>query len=174
MLGGNYDGSCGDAATNTTYRVETVDAVGNAAQVLGDTGVYMGVWQEDGSTVPSIPPGSVTMSGTGAWSLVACECSDAGATFSSTTAGDSATYEVTPDHAGQRFALVMPTGADRGEVTITFDDEAPVTIDTWSAKERHRVIVWQKRLTDGVHTITITNVGTEGRSKVDIDAVMLS
>lgn len=173
VLGGNYDSSCGDASTSTTYRVETADQVGNAAQVVGDSGVYMGVWQEDGSSVPW-QDGTVTMSGTGAWSAVSCECSDAGATFTSSTAGDDATYEVVPHHKGQSFALVMPTGPDRGEVSISVDGAEPVVVDTYSKTARDRVVVWQTKMLLDAHTVTITNLATSGRPRIDIDAVMLS
>lgn len=174
VVGGNYDSSCGGGSTNTMYRVETTDRSGNGAQVLGDTGAFMGAWQEDGSTVPFVDEATVTTTRTGTWTVANCGCSDAGHTVFSTTAGASATFTVTPARAGQWFAVVMPKGSNRGEVSISVDGGAPVTVDTHAASTQNRVVVWQTQLSRATHSVVVTNLGTAGRSRVDLDAVLVS
>ncbi len=174
VLGGNYDSTCGSAPIDIVHRVEAYDRSGNVATVLGDTNLDMGAWQEDGSTIEDFPPGIVTTSRTGSWTLGSCTCSDAGHTLFSTHAGDSATYDVTPQWGGQSFAVVMPMSPDNGVVGISVDGNTPVLVDTFAATPQYRTVVWQTRLSKGPHTVVITNHGTAGRSRVDLDAVLLS
>jgi hypothetical protein len=174
VLGGNYDSSCGGQSTDLAYRVEAYDRAGNAALARGDTNTYMGVWQEDGSTVPSVPPGSLTTTRTGLWKVASCTCSDAGQTLYSVIAGETATFKVTPQHAGQWFAIVMPRGPNRGEATITVDGGPAVTVDTYNEFTENRIVVWQTQLSRKTHTVVVTNGGTAGRSRIDLDAVLIS
>jgi hypothetical protein len=174
VKGGDYDGSCGGPPVDVAHRIVAFDVSGNEAAVTGDTNLKMGTWQEDGSTILSLPPGTVSTTRDGTWTVDDCSCSDAGHTLYSTTAGDSATFFVTPEWGGQSVALVMPMDTDRGEVTIAVDGGEPMLVDTFAETAQDRTIVWQTKLADGDHTVVITNQGTPGRSRVDLDAVLLS
>ena len=171
--GGDYDSSCGDGSHFDSHRIEAYDQDGNVAMVEGDTRWDMDAWQEDGYTKAFFDD-MVTFSWYGSWKRDTCTCSDAGHTVYSTKAGDKATFTVRPRWGGKSFALVMPMDANRGKITIAVDGGTPVTVDTYAASAQHRTIVWQTKLSRGDHTVVVTNLGTAGRSRVDIDAVMLS
>ena len=47
-------------------------------------------------------------------------------------------------------------------------------MSTYAASAKHRVIVWQKSLSVGTHTLKLTNAGTSGRPRIDVDAIMLT
>jgi hypothetical protein len=92
----------------------------------------------------------------------------------STTAGNSATYPVTTAKPGQTIALVMGKNTNRGRANISVDGAPPVAVDTYASSPQNRVIVWQQTLGVGAHKIKVTNAGTPGRSRIDIDAVLLT
>jgi hypothetical protein len=174
VLGGNYDSSCGGPSMNTSYRIEASDKSGNGATAVGDTRADMAAWQEDGTTVPNVTQGTVTTSRIGLWTQTSCTCSDAGHTLTSSLAGATATFTVTPEHAGQWFAVVMPKGTNRGAVAITVDGGLPTIVDTYAQTLQNRAVVWQTQLSKGTHLVVVANAGTPGRSRVDLDAVLLS
>ena len=48
------------------------------------------------------------------------------------------------------------------------------TVDLYSSTTRHRVVAWQRTWsTSGTRTIAFVAVGTSGRPRVDLDALIL-
>jgi hypothetical protein len=45
-------------------------------------------------------------------------------------------------------------------------------IDTFAAVNTNRVVVFQRMMPAGTHTVTIVNQATGGRPRIDLDAVM--
>ena len=48
------------------------------------------------------------------------------------------------------------------------------TIDTYSAQTVHRRVVWTGRLYRGTNYLSVSNLATPGRPRIDIDAVMVA
>ena len=76
--------------------------------------------------------------------------------------------------SGGPVALVMEKASNRGQAKILVDGVLRTTIDTYAATPRHRSVVWAARLTRVRHTVSVVNVGTPGRPRIDVDAVMVS
>ncbi len=128
---------------------------------------------------------ATSASRTGVWKTAACACFNNGTTTYSTVVGASITYQVDvapfpPDPstggsaAGRNVALVMPKAPDRGTAKIVVDGRAAASVSTYANVGQNRVIVWQQTLTPGKHTIKITNAGTSGHGRIDVDALLLT
>jgi hypothetical protein len=125
------------------------------------------VFQEDGS---SYGYGGVTTSYTGTWRISHCLCWSAHATRYSTTEGATATF--TFDHAGP-VGLVMEKAPNRGRIQVLVDGVLRASPDTYSATPTHRSVVWIGTLRgSGTHTVTVVNLATSGRPRVDVDAML--
>ena len=172
--GNNYPGDCGGGgSTNYQHWVTAKDNRGNTASSGLVAADRVKVWEETGSTPNSqYSPLSVTRTGT--WTTVNCTCFNNGRTLASTAAGASLTYQVTTTTPGQTVAIVMEKAANRGVVNVRVDGGAATAVDTYAATTTHRVIAWQKLLSVGSHTLKLTNAGTSGRSRIDVDGILLS
>jgi hypothetical protein len=130
---------------------------------------YPAVFQEDGS---SYGYGGVTTSYTGTWRLSRCTCWSGHTTRKSFTKGATATF--TFDQAGP-VGLVMEKAPDRGRIRILVDGVLRASPDTYSATRKHRSVVWIGTLRgSGSHTVTVKNLATAGRPRVDVDAMLVS
>jgi hypothetical protein len=173
----NYASECGGGDIQVRRFVLAEDNRGNQAISALSGGDQVDVWQEDGTMNPAgkgAKFGTLSAARIGTWAVGRCLCFDAGQTLYSTKGGNSITYTVTPRAPGQTFALVMEKSYNRGRVGVSVNGAAPQTVDTYSASPQHRVIVWQRTLDAGVTTIKVTNQATPGRTRVDLDAVMLN
>lgn len=86
----------------------------------------------------------------------------------STKANEYITYKAT----GNRFALMAFKGTGRSKAKIYIDGVYKTTIDTYSSTAKYRQVVYTYNWsTSGTHTIKIVNVGTSGRSRLDIDGL---
>jgi hypothetical protein len=169
----NYLGDCGGGGEYSNhYWVSAQDNKGNtaASHVVGQ---LIRVWDENGVT-PNAGASNLALTRTGTWKAATCTCFNTGKTSYSTAKGAALSYKVTTSQAGQVVAVVMEKASNRGTVNISVDGGAATAVNTTSAATAHRVVVWQKALTAGTHTIKLTNAGTSGRSRVDVDAIMLS
>lgn len=160
--GGNDTSDCGGGSSDYDYWVVGRDNRGNSATAnLGSQ--FVNVWQETG-----------TSARTGTWSPSNCTCWNAGHTLYSTTAGASLTYTVTTNKPGQTVGLVMAKNTNRGKANISVDGSAATSVDTYASTPTHRVIVFQKLLGVGTHTVKITNAGTAGRGRIDVDSILMT
>jgi hypothetical protein len=81
------------------------------------------------------------------------------------------TFTVT---GARRLALVMPKNINRGQVSTSVDGGTPTIVDTYAASAQNRVMVWQTEFpSTSTHQVVITNRATAGRSRVDVDAVVV-
>jgi hypothetical protein len=176
VWGGDYGGDCGGGGVDGSYGVIAKDNRGNSAKSPEVINAGLEMWQENGVEAASIGYQTATLplAKAGTWMVSKCGCSDAGATMYSTKAGASASYTVTTTRPGQTVGVVMGKNTNRGQVTISVDGRVGVTLDTYAASAKNRVIVWQSTLGVGKHTVKLTNAGTAGRSRIDIDTVMLT
>lgn len=172
FFGSNYLSDCGGGAHNATYYVVATDNRGNYATITDAAHMYLDVWQEDGTTTGWADPLPVVQSGD--WAKAHCKCSNQWATYFSTRAGDSLAYTITATQPGQTVGVVARKDTDNGQLTVSIDGGPVTTIDTYSATQEDRVIVWQKTLSVGVHSLTVTNLGTAGHTRVDVDSLLLT
>ena len=172
LTGYNYEGDCGGgAAFDQAYWVVNKDNRGNiASSNLVSPNLH--AWQETGAD-PIGDPG-LTVTRTGTWTAASCTCFNNGKTLYSTAAGASLSYRVPVTNPGQTVAVVVDKNTNRGTVNISVDGGAATAVNTQASSPVHRVIVWQKGLGVGTHTVTLTNAGTAGHSRVDVDAVLLT
>jgi hypothetical protein len=160
------------------YDIRVRDCAGNITQKF--VSFYPIVWQEDGSsyfywttaadgTSTSVLPH--TYSGT--WATSTCSCFSGGKTQWTKSSGASVTFTLNSPVATP-IALVMEKAPDRGKAQILVDGVLRATPDTYSAKTQHRSIVWISTAAAGVHTVTVRNVATSGRPRIDVDAFLTS
>ena len=169
----NYRGDCGGGSEfNNQYWVSARDNKGNTA-ASRQVGQHLAVWDENGTT-PNVGEANLTLTKTGTWKTATCSCFNTGKTMYSTAKNAAVSYKVTSTAPGQVVGVVMEKASNRGTVNISVDGGAATAVSTNAATTAHRVVVWQKALTLGTHTIKLTNAGTAGHGRIDVDAIMLT
>jgi hypothetical protein len=167
----NYDNDCGGGFSKSYRWVTARDHRGYTA-TSPRVSDHLDVWDEAGvdstRTVDNL-----TVARTGTWSTSNCLCHNHGKTTFSTARGASLTFTVFVTTPGQTVALVAPTSSNRGVMNVSVDGGAAVPVNTYASATVNRVIVWQQTLNAGLHTVRIVNAGTSGRSRVDVDTLML-
>ncbi len=172
--GGNYDSDCGGGAQDEEFWVAARDNRGNGARSAA-VSQRVGIFQEDGFDARfggnlgdvSSPTRS------GGWSTSNCTCFNGGHTYYSTATGAALSYTVTVQRPGQTVAVVMEKNTNRGRAAISVDGGTASSVETYAPSATHRVIVWQRSLGVGRHTLRIANAGTAGRSRIDVDSLLL-
>ncbi len=105
------------------------------------------------------------------WGVGACGCFLQGNTARTTTRGAVAVFTRTYEE-GDHVALVMAQGPGRGRATIRVDGVIVDRIDTFAEVNTNRVVVFETAMSAGTHTLSITNLATFGRPRIDLDAVL--
>jgi hypothetical protein len=138
--------------------VQAIDCAGNKSRIQS-TVFAMDIVQDDQAAYD------------GTWGISTCECWSGGTTHRTYSAGAKATFDIP---SAKRVAVVMEQAPDRGKARIWLDGLVAGRVDTYAAAKQHRTVVWTRRLSAGQHTLTIENLGTSGRSRIDVDAVLIS
>lgn len=106
----------------------------------------------------------------GTWTSYPAGSASGGSARYSTRAGASATHAFT----GSGVALVMPKGPTRGHARVFLDGVLAGTINLYRASGVSRQIVFSRTwATEGTHSVTVQVVGTSGRPRVDLDAIVV-
>jgi hypothetical protein len=172
IQGYNYEGDCGGGSDfDRQFWVVSRDNRGNTAS-SNLVSPSLDAWQENG-TDPLGDPG-IPVTRTGTWTSASCTCFNNGKVLYSTTAGASLSYKVTTTRPGQTVAIVMEKNTNRGTANISVDGATATAVSTHASSATHRVIVWQKLLTVGTHTVKVANAGTSGHARIDVDAVLVT
>ncbi len=172
--GNNYPGDCGEGgAYGYSHWVTVKDNRGNTASSALSAADGVNVWQETGATT-SDRYSALNLTRTGTWTTANCTCFNNGRTLASTAAGASLTYKIATTKPSQAVAVVMEKASNRGGVNVSVDGGTATLVNTYASTTTHRVIVWQKTLSVGSHTLKLTNAGTAGRSRIDVDGILLS
>ena len=106
----------------------------------------------------------------GSWLTTSDPRNYLGTVASSSTAGDTFTY----DAFGGAVAWVAITGPNHGSAKIYIDGVLVKTVSTYSRTIHRRRVVWTKRwgfLPFAKHTVTIVNVATPGHPRITVDAM---
>ena len=165
----DYDAQQGGGSFKVlAWSVTAHDCAGNRTTKLVTTRPV--VAQEDGTTYGY---DDVAVAYSGTWAKVQAVAASGDALRSTTQAGAKVTVSQAFQQ-GQRVALVMPKGPQRGAVAVYVDGVHRATVDTYAASVADRSIVWTGRMQAGKHTVTVENLATAGRPRVDVDAFILN
>lgn len=156
IAGGGFVVTAEDCPMNATSKVVRNDVTVN---------------QEDNTTDTdsSHPSGQLTYKGP--WATTYCDCFLGGKTARTTTQGARMTFTRTYGQ-GDHVALVMAEGPGRGQVAIRIDDKWLMNIDTYAPVNTNCVVVFERMMSAGTHSVAIVNLATPGRPRIDLDAVM--
>ena len=66
----------------------------------------------------------------------------------------------------------MAKGPGRGQADVFVDGVKTATINTYAQANSNRVIVYDKWMLAGVHTVKVVNKATAGHPRIDLDAVL--
>jgi subtilisin len=106
---------------------------------------------------------------TGSWQVQTIKNAYSEKTSYSTQAGASARLEF----HGRSVSWIASRGPTRGRARVYIDGRLVTTIDLYAASVQHRRTVYRKSWANpGQHRIEIVVVGTAGRPRVDVDALV--
>ncbi len=168
--GTDYDGEFGcGSCFPLGFLVTASDQQGNATTKA--IPLHLRVTQENNAAgVDAVSPyGRFTYTGT--WSTTNCLCFLQGHAARTSSYGARATFTRTYEQ-GDHVALVMAKGPGRGRAAIRVDGIVVSTIDTFASVNTNRVVVFERMMSAGTHTVSITNLATAGRPRIDLDAAM--
>lgn len=174
-FGGNANQACGGGGGyNSAWDVTARDASGNETTNTVSGSLYT-LTQETGNADDSYRAVQPTIRYSGSWRMAYCACWSNGAVQKTTSAGASAT--VTVDLGASRpvthLGLLAHKGPDRGKFKVYVDGALRSTVDLYAKASKPRIIVWQATLDNQrIHEVKIVNVGTAGRPRIDIDALL--
>lgn len=150
------------AATGRTYavRVRARDAAGNWSPWAAAAPYRVLVYQ-DRSTV---------IKRSGMWYTYSSTAMSGGTTAWSRSKGASLTATVT----GRGFALVMPRGPTRGQARVYLDGSLIATISLYRSSSLARQVVLSRAwAVEATRTVRVVVVGTTGRPRIDLDAIVV-
>ncbi len=171
VLTSSYDGACGGGWEPDLWWVTARDFRGATATSSTIAGA-LDVWDDTGTSY-SERHGDLATTRTGTWSTSRCACANFGSTSYTTARNASITYTITVDKPGRTIAIVAPKSSTRGVMNISVDGATAQAVNTNATTTMNRVIVWQRTLGAGTHTVKVTNAGTSGQSRIDVDTLML-
>lgn len=166
----DYRGDCGfDSGDFEGWAITAYDDVDNAKYV--DIFSQPVVFQQDGVSLESAG-GSVTATRTGTWRTATGSWASGGSQMWTEQQGATATWRVPVEGNLGGIGLVMAQGPGRGRFQVRVDGTLVATVDSLAAANRNRVVVWQAHVAAGTHTLTVRNLATTGRPRIDVDAVV--
>ena len=138
------------------YEIYALDNAGNLSALTAGVAVTLHLIQET-STAITYSSGWTSASVTGA---------SGGKVKYSTVAGKTAKFTFT----GKKVAWVTTLASNRGSASVSIDGGTATTVSTHASSTTAAYIVYFKATTVGTHSITIKNLATSGRPRVDVDA----
>lgn len=130
------------------------------------------VYQQDGL---SYRYGTMNVTTTGAWSTSTCACWSAGTTKWTSSKGArinfALSFEDIAPGSTVAVGLVMERAPDRGKFRLLLDGTQIATVDTYAPTKLHRSVVWTGSIAGGTHTLSLINLATPGRPRIDVDAL---
>ena len=142
------------------FRVRARDAVGNWSPWVAGATLRLGIVQDT----------STGMRYSSGWLPWASKWASAGTMRYTTRAGASVKFTTT----ARTLAFVAPVDKNRGSARIYVDGVLQATVSLYSPVGVSRRIVWTKTFPAvGSKTIEIVAVGTAGRPRIDVDAILV-
>jgi hypothetical protein len=84
-------------------------------------------------------------------------------------AGKTATFSFT----GSQVAWGSTINTDRGSATVKIDSGTPATVSTHGTSLKTAQVVFVKKVSNAAHTLLLTNLGTSGSPRVDVDVFLV-
>jgi hypothetical protein len=142
------------------YAVRARDAAGN-----------IGAWRASATTSTLVRQDtSGYLHWSTGWHVTSSTSFSGGIARYATTAG----ARVSTTFTGRAVAFVTTAGPTRGQVKVYFDGVYQQTLDLQSASTTYRKVAWSRAwASEGSHTFTLVVVGTAGRPRVDLDAILI-
>ena len=142
------------------FRVRATDEAGNQS-----------AWKEGPSITPRLyQETSATVDYDGSWTSASSSSASGDATRYATASGAQASLTFT----GRGVAVVAPTGVGRGKAEIRVDGVLVATVDLEASSLKPRRIVYGRTWDAvGEHTVSVRVLGTDGRPRVDLDAILV-
>lgn len=182
----DYQSEYGGGSAGNHWEVEVLDNSGDSADVIQPRW-HMYVIQEDGHYPSDALFGPKSVTYTGTWKTLACECFSGGGFDESSFPGvyhkpqdrytnaKGAAVTLTYDFArGDHVGVVMPKSTNRGRANVLIDGTPVATVNSNAATTRNRVVLWQRWMPAGVHKIKVVNQATPGHPRIDIDAFLVN
>lgn len=168
----SYEGTCGGGSiTLYQWEVEVVAPGNPSTRTVATAIASFDVFDEDGADL-AWNRADAEITTRGSWRTSACDCWVDG-TVLRTRRPKARLHFTTEVEQDEVLAVVMTTAPNRGQARILLDGVNEGRIDTYSAVRRDRIVVWQTPPLDaGFHTITVVNLATEGRPRIDVDAFL--
>lgn len=155
--------------------VTATDCAGNSSSAFTPAGTQ--VIQQDGSRPQGINPAGISYSPdpatTPAWQEVSDDPELSGWSSMFTDQAE-ATVSFTRTFLNEApFGLVMTFGPDHGRAVVHVDGRYVSTIDAYAPERSTRRIALSQQVTEGDHTVSITNYATPGHPRMEIDAFLV-
>jgi hypothetical protein len=177
-MGTNRDQFCGGGNPSVyQWDLTAEDPSGNAVtnQVFGGR---ITLTQDNNATDEAQYATRPIIGYTPGWSTAHCACWSGGTVHKTRSRDASASIEFSDvvvfpsDTERAHVALVAHTGPNRGKFRVTVNAHRRAVVDTYSATNRPRVVVWQGVIKDTSVVLRIHNLATPERPRIDIDAIL--
>lgn len=174
----NSNNECGGGAFNTSsWDVTATDPSGNSVTRNVQGGLFS-FTQNNNRYDDSNYAVKAIITYVGTWRVAHCTCWSDGSVHKTSAKASSATItfqDYTP-HASNdipvtHVGLVMQKGPDRGRFRVFVNGVRRTRVDLHAPRSTPRAIVWQAAVKD-TDEVTIVNLATPGRQRVDLDGVL--
>ncbi|HUG47044.1 MAG TPA: S8 family serine peptidase [Candidatus Limnocylindria bacterium] len=129
-----------------------------------------GAWLLGASTTATPHYAGETVALTGSWTGF----SNAGAYSETPAYSGQAGARATLAFSGRSVSWITTRGPGRGRARVYLDGTLAATIDLRASSVQHRRVAFAKSwATSGEHTIVVEVLGTSGRPRVDVDAIVV-
>lgn len=165
----DYNGDFGGGSFEVEgWNVIAHDCSGNT-KVSGNF-MHSNVWQETGHNPRGDgKPPTITFSGT--WTTQTGSWASGGQ--QRFTSGVNASVSFRKEFlAGQHIGLVMAKGPARGSADVYVDNVKVGTVNTNAGANDNRRIMFDRKMTAGIHTVKTVNLATAGHPRIDVDAFL--
>jgi subtilisin len=140
------------------FRIRAADGAGNWSPWVSGLPLRLGIVQD---TNPNLRWTSGWSKGTSSWA--------SGGTMRYTSrAGASVTLTTT----AKTLAFVAPVSSNRGSARIYVNGVLQATVSLYASTGASRRILWTKTYAAGTKQVRIEAVGTSGRPRIDVDAIL--
>ena len=141
------------------FRVRAQDTAGNWSPWAEGQAISVGLVQDSSASIRYSP----------GWYRATSSYASGGVLHYTTRAGASARLTTT----ARQLAIVAPVGPTRGGAGVYVDGVLQAKISLYSSTGASRKILWAKAFASGTHTIEIRALGTSGRPRIDLDAIVV-
>jgi hypothetical protein len=117
-------------------------------------------------TATVVQQGSTSIRWNGPWTRRSSSSASGGSLRQSSAPGAIASFTFT----GRSVAWVARTGAGFGKAQVVIDNGAPITVDLGSWSGYRKVVFAWTSASRGTHRIRVTNLATQGRPAITVDA----